>query len=85
MKTQTIRLTVDGVTSPILVGGPGELDDSTEAVVFVHGNPDRGSDWLPLLRDVADFARVVARDMPGFGAADMYADQSYTVASYANL
>ncbi len=73
-------LVVDGVRSPVLIGGSGEPG---EAVVFVHGNPDAGGDWEPLMRPVADFATVIAPDLPGFGGADKRADQDYTVAGYA--
>ena len=38
--------------------------------MFVHGNPDTGSDWMPLMARIAGFANVVAPDLPGFGAAD---------------
>src|SRR6185312_13430257 len=77
---ETRLLAVDGVRSPVLIGGvatPGE------AVVFVHGNPDAGSDWLPLMEPVAEFATAVAPDMPGFGAADKPKDWDYSVAGYA--
>ncbi|WP_431950363.1 alpha/beta fold hydrolase [Nocardia lijiangensis] len=74
------QLVVGDVRSPVLVGGP---DGADEAVVFVHGNPDAGSDWMPLLTQVATFARVVAPDMPGFGGAERRADQDYTVHGYA--
>ena len=38
---RTEQLVVGDVRIPVLRGGPG---DSTEAVVFVHGNPGAGSD-----------------------------------------
>ncbi len=41
-----------------------------EAVVFVHGNPGPKEDWEDLLARIAPFARAVAPDMPGYGAAD---------------
>ncbi|MGV9838371.1 alpha/beta fold hydrolase [Nocardia niigatensis] len=74
------QIVVAGVRSPVLVGGLGDTD---QAVVFVHGNPDAGGDWMPLLTEVATFARVIAPDMPGFGGAERRADQDYTVAAYA--
>jgi pimeloyl-ACP methyl ester carboxylesterase len=80
---QTRNLVVDGVRSPVLIGGPADTAGATEAVVFVHGNPDAGGDWEPLLTRVAGFAKVVAPDMPGFGGADKRADQDYTLAGYA--
>ncbi|HEX5634882.1 MAG TPA: alpha/beta hydrolase [Gemmatimonadales bacterium] len=70
---------VAGVRSPVLEGGP----PGAEAVVFVHGNPGSSLDWMPLGSLVADFARVVAPDMPGFGRADKPASFPYTVDGYA--
>jgi pimeloyl-ACP methyl ester carboxylesterase len=77
---ETRHVVVDGVHSPVLIGGAGEPG---EAVVFVHGNPDAGADWKPLMERIAEFATVVAPDLPGFGGADMRADQDYTLAGYA--
>ena len=79
---ETRRLTVEGITTSVLVGGSGRPG---EAVVFVHGNPDSGSDWMPLMTRVAPFATVVAPDLPGFGAADARADHDYTIYSYARF
>jgi pimeloyl-ACP methyl ester carboxylesterase len=79
---ETRRLTVEGITTSVLVGGSGRPG---EAVVFVHGNPDSGSDWMPLMTRVAPFATVVAPDLPGFGAADARADNDYTIYSYARF
>ncbi len=76
---ETRQLVVNGVRSPVLIGGSGAAG---EAVVFVHGNPGRGSDWQPLMDRVAEFAAVVAPDMPGFGGADKNGDQDYTMAAY---
>jgi pimeloyl-ACP methyl ester carboxylesterase len=76
---QMRQLVVNGVRSPVLIGGAGAPG---EAVVFVHGNPGAGSDWEPLMEHVAEFATVVAPDMPGFGGANKRADQDYTLAAY---
>lgn len=76
------QLLIGDVRAPVLIGGSPEAPGE-EAVVFVHGNPGRGSDWLPLMNLVTDHARVVAPDMPGFGGAEMRADMDYTVAGYA--
>jgi pimeloyl-ACP methyl ester carboxylesterase len=77
---RTEQVVVGDVRIPVLRGGP---EDATEAVVFVHGNPGAGSDWLDLMRPVAEFAQVIAPDMPGFGGAEKRADQDYTLAGYA--
>ena len=79
---ETRRMTVEGIRTSVLVGGVGEPG---EAVVFVHGNPDAGSDWMPLMTRVAPFARVIAPDLPGFGAADARPDRDYTIYSYARF
>jgi pimeloyl-ACP methyl ester carboxylesterase len=78
IKVETIF--VDGVRSPVKVGGAGP---SGEAVVFVHGNPGASDDWTDLLAAVSSFARVVAPDMPGYGKADRPEAFEYTVAGYA--
>ncbi|HEY5150566.1 MAG TPA: alpha/beta hydrolase [Mycobacterium sp.] len=79
---ETRRITVDNVTTSLLIGG---VETPGEAVVFVHGNPGAGSDWMPLMTRVAEFATVVAPDLPGFGASDARADGNYTVAGYARF
>ena len=80
MALQTKLVSVNGVRGPVLLGGD---ETPSEAVLFVHGNPGAGSDWEPLMTRVAEFATVVAPDMPGFGGADKRSDQDYTVAGYA--
>ncbi len=72
--------TVSGVASPVLVAGDRS---AREAVVFVHGNPGPKEDWEDLLARVAPFARAVAPDMPGYGAADKPPQFDYTVEGYA--
>ena len=78
----TDRITVQGLRTSVLVGGDGRPG---EAVLFVHGNPDAGSDWMPLLTRVGEYARVIAPDLPGFGSADERRDGDYTVHTYARF
>lgn len=80
---ETRQLVVGDVRSPVLIGGLASTGSADEAVVFVHGNPDVGRDWEPLMSRVSPFARVIAPDMPGFGGAERRANQDYTVAGYA--
>lgn len=70
---------VAGVRSLVREGGPS----GDEAVVFVHGNPGSSQDWEFLGGQVADFARVIAPDMPGFGHAEKPDHFEYTVEGYA--
>ena len=72
-------VTVAGVRSPVIDLGPR----SSEAVVFVHGNPGSSLDWEDLARDVVAFGRAVAIDMPGYGRADRPDGFDYTVHGYA--
>jgi pimeloyl-ACP methyl ester carboxylesterase len=76
----TTDVTVDGVRSPVLMAGH---PDASEAVVFVHGNPGPKEDWEDLLTQTGDFARAIAPDMPGYGAADKPAHFDYTSNGYA--
>jgi pimeloyl-ACP methyl ester carboxylesterase len=77
---ETTRATVAGVSSPVLEAGDRS---AREAVVFVHGNPGPKEDWEDLLERVGPFARAVAPDMPGYGAADKPPDFDYTSGGYA--
>lgn len=78
----TRRITVGGLATSVLVGGSGTPG---EAVVFVHGNPDAAADWMPLMTRVAEFAAVIAPDLPGFGSAEERGDGDYSVPSYARF
>ena len=78
----TQRMTVEGLNTSVLVGGLGRPG---EAVVFVHGNPDAGSDWMPLMTRVAEVAMAVAPDLPGFGNADPRPDGDYTIYGYGRF
>ena len=77
---RTDDVTVDGVRSPVLQGGPL---DAQEAVVFVHGNPGFSEDWRGLSERLSEFARTIAPDMPGYGNADKPDTFDYTVDGYA--
>jgi pimeloyl-ACP methyl ester carboxylesterase len=80
MPLPSTQVATRGVRSQVLHAGPS---DATEAVVFVHGNPGSGEDWTDLLTRVGEFARVLAPDMPGYGAADKPRDFSYSIDGYA--
>ena len=74
------EVTVDGVRSPVLQGGPASVE---EAVVFVHGNPGFSRDWEDLLERVGKFARCFAPGMPGFSQSDRPSNFDYSVRGYA--
>ena len=75
----TAHVTVNNVRSPVIDEG----SRSSEAVVFVHGNPGSRLDWMQLVTASSQFARAIALDMPGFGAADRPSEFEYTVEGYA--
>src|SRR5690242_9679613 len=79
-RMRTATISVDGIRSPLIEAGPA---DATEAVVFVHGNPGSTRDWEGLVVSVGMFARAIAFDVPGFGAADKPAGFDYSVPGYA--
>jgi pimeloyl-ACP methyl ester carboxylesterase len=58
-------ITAAGVRTHVLDAGEGE-----DAVVCVHGNPDSGDLWKPLLARADRLGRVVAPDLPGFGRSE---------------
>ena len=77
----TRQVVVRGVRSPVAQDGASE---ATEAVLFIHGNPGSAQDWDFAIPSVAEFARVIAPDMPGYGSADRPRDLPYTVKGYAD-
>jgi pimeloyl-ACP methyl ester carboxylesterase len=76
----TVTVTVNGVASPTLQAGD---TGAREAVVFVHGNPGPKEDWQDLVPAAGDFARAIAPDFPGYGAADKPEQFDYSGAGYA--
>lgn len=74
---QTTSLTACGIRTRVLQGG-ADLK-STQAVVFVHGNPGSSEDWRDLMEVVSPLGRVIALDMPGFGKADKPSHYPYSV------
>jgi pimeloyl-ACP methyl ester carboxylesterase len=76
----TVTVGIHDVRSPVLTTGE---PDAREAVVFVHGNPGPKEDWNDLLTQTGGFARAIAPDMPGYGAADSPAGFDYTSGGYA--
>lgn len=76
------QLELRGIHTPLLSVGDAHAN---EAVVFVHGNPGSGHDWLGLMNAVGAHARAVAWDAPGFGRADKPIEFDYTVGGYARF
>lgn len=74
------HISVDGVRSAVHDTRPGV---SSEAVVFVHGNPGPMDDFEALVPDVAALMRTVAVDLPGFGRAEHPRQFDFSVAGYA--
>jgi pimeloyl-ACP methyl ester carboxylesterase len=65
-------VTVDGVAANVVELGSAD----GPAVVFVHGLGGRWTNWLENLLPLADAGRrVIAVDLPGFGASPMPAEQ----------
>jgi pimeloyl-ACP methyl ester carboxylesterase len=65
IRTSTVM--VDGLRSPVIEAGDPQ---GREAVIFVHGSPGCGDEFVKLVGETGEFARAIAPDMPGFGQAD---------------
>jgi len=76
------ELTAAGLRCPLIEAGPR---DSSEAVVFMHGNPGSSEDWRDLVAEVGVFGRAVAFDLPGFGGADKPSGFDYRIEGYAQF
>jgi pimeloyl-ACP methyl ester carboxylesterase len=74
------EVVVAGVRSPYSEAG---YHGDREAVVFVHGNPGPATDWSDLLECTGEFARGIAMDFPGYGAAGRPRHFDYSVSGYA--
>lgn len=71
-----------GMRSPVVEAGPRR---ASEAVVLLHGNPGSAADWEQLMPAISELGRVVAFDLPGFGAADKPACLDYSAGTYATF
>jgi pimeloyl-ACP methyl ester carboxylesterase len=80
IRTETLK--VSGIQTVVRSGG---VENTAEAVVFVHGNPGSGEDWSELMPAVASVARVVAPDMPGYGRSQRPRRFDYSVSGYARF
>ena len=74
------QMELGGVRTPVVDTGGSACD----AVLFMHGNPGCGRDWVPLMEQIGSFCRAIAPDMPGFGRAEKPAGFNYTIAGYAD-
>jgi pimeloyl-ACP methyl ester carboxylesterase len=74
-------LNVLDIRSRVLETGPPGAD---EAVVFLHGAPGSADVWADLQPRVGAFARAVAFDLPGYGAAGRPRDRDYSARMYAD-
>src|SRR4051812_46408821 len=72
LRTRTLRAL--GIETRVIEGGP---EGSSEAVLLLHGNPGSAEDWAFSQPRLAEFARVVAFDLPGYGKAERPRDWDY--------
>lgn len=77
------RLEVGGTRTRLAQAGPGE---SSEAVVFIHGNPGSADDWERLAGAAATAGlRAVAFDLPDFGETEAPPGFQHDVPGYAGF
>lgn len=67
----------------VTVGEAGILVRDSHAdslpVLFLHGSPDTGEMWLPLIERLGDRIRAIAIDLPGFGGSTLPEDFALTL------
>jgi pimeloyl-ACP methyl ester carboxylesterase len=76
---RTSTAVVHGVSCRVREAGPLS---SSEAVVFLHGNPGPSDDWEFVAPDVGAYGRAILADMPGFGVSDRPRDFDYSIPGY---
>ncbi len=54
-------------------------------ILYLHGSPDTGEMWSPLIKQVGDQFRHLAMDIPGFGGSTMPDDFSLTLDNMADF
>ncbi|HYU60192.1 MAG TPA: alpha/beta hydrolase [Solirubrobacterales bacterium] len=69
-----------GLETRVIEGGS---QDSSEAMVLLHGNPGSAEDWAFAQPRLAELGRVIAFDLPGFGHAERPRHWDYSPLSYA--
>jgi pimeloyl-ACP methyl ester carboxylesterase len=61
------RLTLNGVATAVLEGGEGP------PLVLLHGPGAYGAQWIRIIPALTSTHRVIAPDLPGHGASDVFA------------
>src|SRR5512134_926919 len=60
------RLTLNGVSTALLEGGAGS------PVVLLHGPGEYGAKWLRVIPSLVTTHRVIAPDLPSYGASEPF-------------
>ena len=62
-------------------------DSQAKAIptLFLHGSPDTGEMWLPLIARLGDRVRAIAIDLPGFGGSTLPDDFALTLDNSADF
>jgi pimeloyl-ACP methyl ester carboxylesterase len=58
---------------------------SGSPMLMLHGSPDTGEMWLPLMERLTDHARTYAPDLPGFGASTLPSSFALTLDNMADF
>lgn len=73
------KFTIDGAEVYVKDSGSGV------PVIMLHGSPDTGSMWQPLINRLGNKVRTIAPDMPGFGQSTLPKDFKLTLDHYADF
>ena len=73
----------------VLVNGIDVLVRDNQAngipMLLLHGSPDTGEMWLPLIERLGSRVRTIAPDLPGFGATPMPENFAITLDNFADF
>jgi len=62
-----------------------DSETNSVPVLLLHGSPDTGEMWLPLIERLGDRVRSIAPDLPGFGATPMPGNFELTLENFADF
>ncbi len=62
-----------------------QKDGNGQAILFLHGNPDSGDLWQPVMAQMSGEYECIAPDLPGFGRSAVPANFDCSLESMANF
>src|SRR5690349_7902661 len=70
---RTEQIAFGGGALSVTVAG----DESAPGLLLLHGMPNASRMFLPVIPDLSPHCRIIAPDLPGFGASDVIENASF--------